>query len=110
MRWGPNKFVVPIPQFSSLLGEQLLAPFFCFQVFCVGLWALDEYWCARHLLFGKSAAWLPGITEQPYLPVLFHVSMACIKHASTAVALVPASFSVQKQQQPGGYKASAMAL
>lgn len=44
MRWGPNKFVVPIPQFSSLLGEQLLAPFFCFQVFCVGLWALDEYW------------------------------------------------------------------
>lgn len=51
-RWGPNKFDVPIPQFQTLLGQQLLAPFFCFQVFCVGLWALDEYWYeAVHMLY-----------------------------------------------------------
>lgn len=43
-RWGSNKFEVPIPAFQELMKEQLLAPFFCFQVFCVALWAIDEYW------------------------------------------------------------------
>lgn len=42
--WGANKFHVPLPSFRDMLQEQLLAPFFVFQTFCVGLWCLDEYW------------------------------------------------------------------
>ena len=53
-KWGPNMFEVPVPLFADLLKQQLLAPFFVFQVkshlglcrtlrgYCVGLQQLGE--------------------------------------------------------------------
>jgi cation-transporting ATPase 13A1 len=42
--YGTNTTLLELPSFVSLLKQQLLAPFFLFQLFCVVLWSLDEYW------------------------------------------------------------------
>lgn len=40
--YGPNRFEIPIPSVAALYREQLLAPFFVFQMLCVLLWCFND--------------------------------------------------------------------
>ena len=42
--FGWNETIVKLPSLAELVQEQCLAPLFLFQLACVGLWSLDEYW------------------------------------------------------------------
>ncbi len=44
VRFGQNVFQVKQPTFSEMYKAQLLSPFTVFQLFCVVLWMLDDYW------------------------------------------------------------------
>ncbi|KYF39175.1 P-type ATPase of unknown pump specificity (type V) protein [Toxoplasma gondii ARI] len=43
-KYGSNDYDMPIPTFQELLKEHAVSPFFVFQMCCVFLWLIDEYW------------------------------------------------------------------
>jgi manganese-transporting P-type ATPase len=44
LKYGLNMFNIPEPTFQELYVQHATAPFFVFQLFCISLWLLDEYW------------------------------------------------------------------
>ena len=50
--YGRNTTSIPLPPYLSLLTQQLLQPMFLFQLLCVLLWSLDEYWMYALLTLG----------------------------------------------------------
>ena len=43
-KYEGNLMDLPIPTYKDLMKEHVAAPFFVFQLFCVLLWMMDEYW------------------------------------------------------------------
>lgn len=43
-KFGVNSFEIPCPTFMELYKKQLMSPVAVFQIFCMVLWMLDEYW------------------------------------------------------------------
>jgi cation-transporting ATPase 13A1 len=100
-RWGLNRFDIPLPTFADLYIEQATAPFFVFQVLCVLLWMLDEYWSysvftlVLLLIFEstvvnsrlRNLGTLRQMAEQPARPVLVYPRRALAadrQHAAAA--------------------------
>jgi manganese-transporting P-type ATPase len=43
-KWGVNEMDFPLPDFTEIFKEHMVAPFFVFQIFTTMLWLMDEYW------------------------------------------------------------------
>lgn len=91
--FGENVYDIPLPTFGELFQEHAVAPFFVFQLFCVLLWLMDDYWYYSLLTLFLLAPFLESVVK-PNRP---RPSPAHLRH------LRKLAMWVQAKIKPPGY-------